>query len=226
MNLITNAGYKNYNNLVHTRTQKKYQKTQINQSNNSCTNKLERSILVLTTFLLLASIKKLKSFQKLKLPQSPVLPPKEIPPVVHIEPVKKENVEKKILALLKNPLKSMQKKKSYSPQEFDRVLSNYVGKENVREKRFHINPSKGIYEGRVKTYKMPNNDVYTLESHTTSKGIITRLFKSISDGKYLDNEERLYLSKEGTWINKSYAAQNTHLESDDKSFVWIRNIGK
>lgn len=140
--------------------------------------------------------------------------------------VQPENSIKGISLLLRTSVKSMSKNGVYNPNEIDKLLTKYVGRNRTREIRFFSDERRGIYEGRKKSYKAPDGRIYVLESHSRPQGLVTRLYLTIGpDKKPLMKDERLYLTGKGRFVKNCYFQRFAHLESDNSALEWIRNAG-
>ncbi len=130
-------------------------------------------------------------------------------------------VEKsKITEKLKPYLDSLHEGENIDPAKLDELLTELVGKNNVREQLFLPNPFKGVTLGRKKTYKY-GEYIIVLETHTSNKGVVSRLYDFKKWGLRVDKDHRSYLLPNGSFSENSYFSGQTHLKSGKEGFSWI-----
>ena len=107
-----------------------------------------------------------------------------------------------------------------NPEALDEILTKAVGENNVKERPYQANGVKDAI-GRIKEYASPNGKIYVLESHSSPKGVVTRLYMQDKD-KHL----RAYLHADGTFRLNSYTSDEAHFATTAKGKRWMEKAKK
>lgn len=145
---------------------------------------------------------------------------KTFPPGVYSLGNERELLTKK----LENYFKTLQNGEEINPKELDKILTNIVGENNVQEKTFIPNFIKGVTAGRKKTYRLRNGRVITLETHTSRKGVVTRVYDSKYRGSFIEKINRSYLHPDGIFRENSYFSSDAHMFSGQYGLNWINKV--
>lgn len=130
------------------------------------------------------------------------------------------NEKNLIKAKLKPYLNSLKDGENIDPAKLDELLTELVGRNNVREQYFFPNPLTGVTKGRKKTYKLGSR-IITLETHNGRHGVVTRVYDNKNSGIWVQKPDRSYMLKDGSFIEDAYYSGNAHLPSGSLGETWI-----
>ncbi len=157
-------------------------------------------------------LKNIKDFFRCKPQKNGAVPPR----------IYKLGNERELLTKsFENYFKTLKNGEEINPKELDKILTNLVGKNNVREQIFFPDFIKGVTAGRKKTYHLRNGRVITLETHTSRRGVVTRVYDSKFKGSFVDKFDRSYLCPDGTFKENSYFSGDAHMFSGQCGLNWI-----
>ncbi len=164
--------------------------------------------------------KALNNIKRLFNKKTQTIKPQPVKPQQIILPCIGPNEKSLIKAKLKPYLNSLKDGENIDPAKLDELLTELVGRNNVREQYFFPNPLTGVTKGRKKTYKLGSR-IITLETHNGRHGVVTRVYDNKNSGIWVQKPDRSYMLKDGSFIEDAYYSGNAHLPSGSLGETWI-----